>query len=74
MKGATEAAPDAAYVRGDRLRTHILRPTWHSVLPEEIRWILALIAARNGARGAAPSCVPCWCKPGNVMGGARGRG
>jgi hypothetical protein len=26
------------------LRTHVLRPTWHFVLPEDIRWLLRLSA------------------------------
>jgi hypothetical protein len=37
---------DAAFNRGEILRTHLLRPTWHFVLPEEIRNLLALTAAR----------------------------
>src|SRR5205823_11718341 len=28
------------------LRTHVLRPTWHFVLPEDIRWLLAATAHR----------------------------
>jgi hypothetical protein len=28
------------------LRTHVLRPTWHFVTPEDIRWMLALTAPR----------------------------
>ncbi|KJD36450.1 hypothetical protein PW52_04635 [Tamlana sedimentorum] len=28
------------------LRTHILRPTWHFVAPQDIRWMLALTAVR----------------------------
>ncbi len=35
-----------AYAQGRILRTHILRPTWHFVLPEDIRWMLALTAPR----------------------------
>lgn len=31
---------------GKILRTHILRPTWHFVLPEDIRWMQALTAPR----------------------------
>lgn len=31
---------------GRILRTHILRPTWHFVAPEDIRWMLALTAPR----------------------------
>ena len=31
---------------GDFLRTHILRPTWHYVTPEDIGWILTATSAR----------------------------
>lgn len=31
---------------GAILRTHVLRPTWHFVAPEDIRWMLALTAPR----------------------------
>ena len=35
--------------RGEILRTHVLRPTWHFVLPSDIRWMLSLTGARvNG--------------------------
>lgn len=43
--------PDAAAVagmidRGEVLRTHVLRPTWHFVAPEDARWLLELSAER----------------------------
>ena len=44
VKGATDASLDRDYAAGTFLRTHILRPTWHYVLPEDIRWILELTA------------------------------
>lgn len=31
---------------GRIIRTHVLRPTWHFVHPEDIRWMLALTASR----------------------------
>ncbi len=31
---------------GNILRTHILRPTWHFIAPEDIRWILKLTAGK----------------------------
>jgi hypothetical protein len=31
---------------GAFVRTHILRPTWHFVAPEDLRWILALTSPR----------------------------
>jgi hypothetical protein len=46
MIGATDAALDQAFNEGRILRTHILRPTWHFVAPEGIRWMLALSAPR----------------------------
>jgi hypothetical protein len=45
-KKATYAGVRAAYDSGTFLRTHILRPTWHFVLPEDLRWILALSSPR----------------------------
>jgi hypothetical protein len=44
VKGATDASIDAALDAGTILRTHILRPTWHLVTPEDIGWILDLTA------------------------------
>jgi hypothetical protein len=44
VKGATDASIDAALNAGKILRTHILRPTWHLVTPEDIGWILDLTA------------------------------
>ncbi len=46
MRGATHALIEAAYNRGEILRTHLMRPTWHFVAPEDIRWLLALTAPR----------------------------
>jgi winged helix DNA-binding protein len=45
-KDTTYAAVRAAYDRGAFLRTHILRPTWHFVLPEDVRWILGATSPR----------------------------
>ena len=39
-------AVDAAYNAGTILRTHVLRPTWHFVLPADIGWMLRLSAPR----------------------------
>jgi hypothetical protein len=44
--GATDAAIDRAFDEGRILRTHVMRPTWHFVVPEDIRWMLALTAPR----------------------------
>jgi hypothetical protein len=37
---------DDAFNCGSFLRTHVLRPTWHFVSPENIRWMLGLSAGR----------------------------
>ena len=36
----------AACDRGEVLRTHVLRPTWHLVQPDDSRWLLELSAPR----------------------------
>src|SRR6476620_9341985 len=41
-----DADVDAALARGEILRTHILRPTWHFVAPADIRWITLLTGPR----------------------------
>ncbi len=49
VRGCTEAAFDEAFSRGEILRAHVLRPTWHFVAPEDLRWMLALTAPRVNA-------------------------
>jgi hypothetical protein len=46
LRGATDRALDALCDEGALLRTHVLRPTWHFVLPEDIHWLLELTAPR----------------------------
>jgi hypothetical protein len=46
MKLAAAAVIERAYSAGTILRTHVLRPTWHYVLPADIRAWLSLTAAR----------------------------
>lgn len=48
----TDAELDAAFDAGRILRTHALRPTWHFVPPEDIRWILELTGPRIQALSA----------------------
>ena len=38
--GATDAAIERAFADGRILRTHVLRPTWHFVPRDDIRWML----------------------------------
>jgi len=47
-----DADIDAALSRGEIIRTHILRPTWHYVTPSDIRWIMRLTAPRVLAASA----------------------
>jgi len=42
----TDAAVEQAFDAGAILRTHVLRPTWHFVAPEDIRPLLRLTAPR----------------------------
>jgi len=44
--GLTDSLIDTAFNAGKILRTHLMRPTWHFVTPEDIRWMLALTAPR----------------------------
>ena len=46
MQNATKAAIEKAYNEGKILRTHLMRPTWHFVAPDDIRWLLQLTAPR----------------------------
>ena len=50
----TDAVLDEAFAAGTFLRTHVLRPTWHFVSPQDIRWLLKLTAPRVHAVNA------CW--------------
>jgi len=45
-RGTTDAELDRLFEEGAMLRTHVMRPTWHFVLPEDIGWMLALTAPR----------------------------
>ena len=46
IRGAVDGDIDAAFDRGEIVRTHVLRPTWHFVLPRDIRWIQELTSPR----------------------------
>jgi hypothetical protein len=52
MRAAIDSEIEAAFNEGSILRTHVLRPTWHFVLPADIRWMLALTAPRVHALNA----------------------
>jgi Winged helix DNA-binding domain len=53
-RGGTDADFDRVFDEGAILRTHVMRPTWHFVLPADIRWLLELTAPRVKA-AMAPS-------------------
>jgi hypothetical protein len=46
LASAARESLQCAFNSGAILRTHVLRPTWHFVAPEDIRWMLALTAPR----------------------------
>jgi hypothetical protein len=50
---ATEADVLAAFDAGALIRTHVLRPTWHFVAAEDLRWMLALTGPRIQAGSTA---------------------
>ena len=45
-RGAVASTVNRLFDDGAILRTHVLRPTWHFVLPGDIRWLLALTGPR----------------------------
>lgn len=46
VAGVTDADIAQAFNEGRILRTHSLRPTWHFVAPDDLRWIMKLTAPR----------------------------
>lgn len=50
--GVDAAAVDRALADGRIVRTHVLRPTWHFVLADDLRWLLDLTGPRILARNA----------------------
>ena len=50
--GLTDAAIDRAYDAGEIVRTHVLRPTWHFVAPEDLLWMQRLTGPRITAKMA----------------------
>src|SRR3954468_24602790 len=65
LAGGTIAAVEAAVARGTILRTHILRPTWHFVPRDDLRWmqrltsprVLALMAYNDRRNGVSAAMV-----------------
>ncbi|MGZ8456978.1 MAG: winged helix DNA-binding domain-containing protein [Gemmatirosa sp.] len=52
VHGATDASVEQACDAGAIVRTHVLRPTWHFVAAEDLRWMLALSGPRVQALNA----------------------
>lgn len=46
LPGITDADVENSFNEGAIIRTHVLRPTWHFIAPEDIRWMLKLTAPR----------------------------
>lgn len=44
--GLTDADVQAALAAGRVLRTHVLRPTWHYLAADDLRWVVELTAPR----------------------------
>ena len=46
IRRSTDAGLDRQFDDGTILRTHVLRPTWHFVVPADIRWMLELTGSK----------------------------
>ena len=46
IERGSDTVVEQAFQAGRILRTHVLRPTWHFVMPADIRWMLELTAPR----------------------------
>lgn len=53
MRNATHAHVEEAFNAGRIIRTHLLRPTWHFVAPEDVRWLLELTAPHVNRRSGS---------------------
>jgi DNA glycosylase AlkZ-like len=51
-RGCSDADVEEACDRGDIVRTHVMRPTWHFVTSADARWMLELTAPRVHAANA----------------------
>lgn len=46
LENGSDEQIEEAFNKGEILRTHVMRPTWHFVLPEDILWMIELTAPR----------------------------
>jgi hypothetical protein len=51
--GVRDADLDRLLAEGAIIRTHVMRPTWHFVLPADLRWLLKLTGPRVHALNAS---------------------
>src|SRR5689334_10831480 len=49
LNGSTEKIIEKAIEKGEIIRTHLLRPTWHFVSADDIYWMLELTGPRISA-------------------------
>src|SRR5436190_18782677 len=47
--GCKDTQVESAFNEGRILRLHVMRPTWHFVGPEDVRWLVKLTAPRVNA-------------------------
>lgn len=52
IQNSTDSVIEKEFNEGKILRTHILRPTWHFVLPEDLVWMQELTSAKVKAQVA----------------------
>jgi len=46
LPGVSEKQIEKSFNSGEIIRTHLLRPTWHMIVPEDVNWLLELTASR----------------------------
>jgi hypothetical protein len=80
VPGSTEMSIQSALDKGEILRTHVLRPTWHFIASDDIYWMLQLTAGRIKASlttrykelGLSPSVLSKGCSIlENILAGGR---
>ncbi len=53
LQKSSDAAIDKALAKGSIIRTHVLRPTWHFIVPADAKWMIELTAPRINAFNAS---------------------
>ena len=46
LPGVSEEQIEKSFNSGEMIRTHLMRPTWHLIVPEDVSWLLELTAPR----------------------------